>query len=154
MQLSCSTVVTYNDEIRLLVEWFVIYRFCKDEFRVDQTDVYAINRVLATLRKMYSRQRKHEDVQKKENTVEELKAARKWPIGGFKQLAETVSSGIEWAQRVCQEGILDSYTIYCFMQLLAASFYTSKHYYIILIKSLSKKKYNNNRCIAGTYWCY
>ena len=125
MQLSCSTVLTYNDEIRLLVEWFVIYRFCKDEFKVEQTEVYAVNRVLATLRKMYSKQRKHEDVKKKENTVEELKAARKWPKGGFKQLAETVFFDVDWAQRVCESGNLDSHTINCFMQLLAASFYTS-----------------------------
>ena len=125
MQLSCSTVITYNDEIRLLVEWFVIYRLCKDDFRVEQMDIYAINRVLLTLRKMYTKQRKREDVQKKENTVEELKAARKWPMGGFKQLAETVSFDIEWAKRVCESGNLDSHTIKCFMQLFAASFYTS-----------------------------
>ena len=126
MQLSCSTVVTYNDEIRLLVEWFVIYRLCKENFRVEQVDVYAVNRVLVTLRKMYSKQRKRENVQKKENTVEDLKEARKWPKGGFKELAKTVSSEIEWAKRVCESRSLDSYTINCFMQLLAASFYTSK----------------------------
>jgi hypothetical protein len=126
MQLGCSTVLTYNDEIRLLIEWFVIYRFCKEDFRVEQVDVYAVNRVLATLRKMYSKQRKRENVQKKENTVEELKGARKWPMGGFKELAKTVSSEIEWAKRVCESRNLDSYTINCFMQLLAASFYTSK----------------------------
>jgi hypothetical protein len=126
MQLSCSTVLTYNDEIRLLVDWFVIYRVCKTSNKVEQMEIYAINRVLSSLRKVYSKQRKREDVKKKENTIEELKAAKKWPQGGYAQLAQTVLFDVEWAQNLCESGqLLDSHTIKILLQILAASFYTS-----------------------------
>jgi hypothetical protein len=93
-------------------------------YKIEQIEVYSITRVLTCLRKTYSKQRKREDVQKRENTIEELKAAKKWPEGGFKELADTVFKDVQQMQQMCDAGQLDLHTKKCIPELISASFYT------------------------------
>jgi hypothetical protein len=132
LQLSSSTVLTYNDEIQILIDWFVVYRICKDNYKVEQTELYGINLVLKRLRKLYLRERKREDIHKDCNTIESLTSVNKWPRGGFKELSDIVLAHMDWARRVCSTSRMDSYVSKIFMQLLAASFYTSKIFFNIL----------------------
>jgi hypothetical protein len=124
--LSASTVLTYNEEIQVLVHWFVIYRISKSLYSVNQEQLYGINLVLRSMRKIYTKERKRHDCHSKRNTVEGLLKENKWPIGGFKQLVEAVENQMDWARRVCVATVRDSTVYTCFMQLLSASFYTGK----------------------------
>ena len=124
--LSASTVLTYNEEMQVLVHWFVIYRISKALYSVNQEQLYGINSVLRSMRKVYTKERKRHDCHSKRNTVEGLLKENKWPIGGFKQLVEAVENQMDWARRVCVATVRDSTVYTCFMQLLSASFYTGK----------------------------
>jgi hypothetical protein len=66
-----------------------------------------------------------EQAANKDNSIEGLIAARKWPAGGLQELCQCVKSKLAWARDVCTANFQPCASIYNqFMQLFMASIFS------------------------------
>jgi hypothetical protein len=72
--------------------------------------------------------RKREQAASKDNSIEGLISARKWPAGGLQELFECVKSKLQWARDVCTAHFQPCASIYNqFMQLFMAAIFSCNY---------------------------
>jgi hypothetical protein len=128
--LKASTIVNHNEGFQVLVDWYSVYRVCKVSFPVAITQLYGVNHVIATMRRVWGKERRVCEAESEENTVEGLIAARKWPSGGFKDLYDAVLGQVKWARKVCTLSSMEDSSYKHFMEFFISLMYTGMSVYI------------------------
>ena len=123
-----STIIDHNENFQVLVHWYAVYRVQKDLYFVDPSQLYTVNLIIKSMRKMFARERKIQEATSKDNTIEGLVNSRKWPVGGLQELNDAVVGQMEWAKRLCVKGSIITLSVFnLFMQLFMSSLFTSKY---------------------------
>jgi len=76
---------------------------------------------------VFNKKRNIEQANSKENSIEGLIEARKWPVGGLQELSQCVMGKMGWARDVCTLSYQPCVSIYNhFMQLFMAAIFACK----------------------------
>jgi hypothetical protein len=142
LQFQPSTVYNCNEELDELLDWFCSFRKGRkpsDSWVIRENDLHSIRVVIKKNRKLLARERRHAAATNPRNTVTELIAAKKWPLGGLAELNDAVLSQMDWARSVAGNfGRSKDARLYkMFLELLLASLYTGDAIcYIVSIYNL------------------
>ena len=132
-----STIYNANEELEEMIEWFCCFRKGRytDQWAVRESDLFSLRVVIKKSRKQLARERKYVAAIDSSNTVAELVASKKWPVGGLAELNDAVLGQMDWARSVAKQfGQQQDRRIYqMFIELLLASLYTGNLSLIMLL---------------------
>jgi hypothetical protein len=122
--LQPATICHYNLDIGVLLNWFAIFRSDRNEkFKLQFTDMYALNLVTAQMGKLYHKL-KNKAMAKRPQSIEDFVSVGRWPAGGMQDLYDAVISELAWLKHVIDGGNNITRDVFnLFTQLLAASAY-------------------------------
>ena len=120
-----SSIVNYNNDIVISVQWFVWFRGVEsDEFTVSPIDLTPLNIVFEKMRAAYSKQRRIEESVGFED-IDDLISNGKWPVNGFSDLNRAVIEEAQYFIKLIRNDdfVLTKKIYSDFMRLLCGSFY-------------------------------
>ena len=138
LQFKPSTIYNCNEELDELLDWFCSFRKGRkpsDSWAIRESDLHAIRVVVKKSRKLLARERRYAAAINPRNTVSELIAAKKWPLGGLAELNDAVLSEMDWARNIAKNfsRLQDARLYKMFLELVISSLYTGDTFIVMFI---------------------